>query len=472
MVLVYGCGTLQSGNPQQITLSIPTDNAKLFIDSVFVEKDSAYKGTGTNFKPILINDSEFKQLIFEANSCKIGYFALLSDGGFVDSYKFPPLQQYKSRDSALKKLEVDDIEIVDNFTNDVYKYDGYLEKANPAMTLKLSNPDLESSHFEKDISSLLIKMNYVDSINTVFKDVINTLSISAKITKTVFKNVTKIYFPTGTTNFQEAEVTSVWTLKDLYGDTLYTETLLKTSGQFKVTASQGKSVYRLTTSDALQSSLIDFIDKAVQKNLLKTEPTKISFSESITISKPSKSPANVNEGMKATVTVKAKNGHGSGFLISNNGYIITNHHVVSDKNIDYTIILNDGTEHKAKVLRSNKAIDLALLKIEGSYENAFILPEKQNYTVGDEVLAIGTPKSIQLGQSVSKGVVSGIRKEKEMNYLQTDISVNGGNSGGPVQQKNGELIGVVQYKLVGFGTEGVSFSIPAYEILQSLKLAY
>ncbi len=103
---------------------------------------------------------------------------------------------------------------------------------------------------------------------------------------------------------------------------------------------------------------------------------------------------------------------------------------------------------------------------------AFNLPDKQNYNVGDEVITIGTPNSVELGQSVAKGIVSGTRKNKGSNYMQTDISINRGNSGGPIILQTGELAGVVEYKLVGQGMEGLSFSIPAYEIIQSLSLSY
>ena len=119
------------------------------------------------------------------------------------------------------------------------------------------------------------------------------------------------------------------------------------------------------------------------------------------------------------------------------------------------------------------AIDLALLKVEGKFDNAFTLPVNQNYKIGEEVIAIGTPKSVQLGQSASKGIVSGDRKHKGSSYFQTHITVNRGNSGGPIiLAKNGELTGVVEFKLGGMGTEGVSFSIPAFEVMKALNLTY
>lgn len=271
-------------------------------------------------------------------------------------------------------------------------------------------------------------------------------------------------------SFIENNLTTVWVLKNIYGDTLRVDTINSLSGQFNENFKEdGQN--KMSMVDALETSMLDYLDLLDANKVLELESNKIMHDDQIKIAKPSKSPSNIPEGMKASVTVKSKEGHGSGFLVSNDGYIITNHHVVSTP-IDYTVVDNDGKEYKAKVVRTNKAIDLALLKIDGTFDVAFNLPDKQNYNVGDEVITIGTPKSVQLGQSVAKGIVSGTRKNKGSNYMQTDISINSGNSGGPILLKTGELTAVVEYKLIGQGTEGVSFSIPAYEIMKSLNLSY
>lgn len=193
------------------------------------------------------------------------------------------------------------------------------------------------------------------------------------------------------------------------------------------------------------------------KKVLELESNKVTFADMIKISKPSKSPTNIPEALKSSVTVKSKEGHGSGFLVSNDGYIITNHHVVSSK-IDYTVVDNDGKEYKQKFVRSNKAIDLALLKIDGNFDMAFNLPNKQNYNVGDEVITIGTPNSVELGQSVAKGIVSGTRKNKGSKITCKQILVSTEETAVDRLSANGELAGVVEYKLVGQGMEGLSFS--------------
>ena len=88
-----------------------------------------------------------------------------------------------------------------------------------------------------------------------------------------------------------------------------------------------------------------------------------------------------------------------------------------------------------------------------------------------EVYSIGTPKSVELGQSVSLGIISNERKSNNNNLLQVSINVNPGNSGGPLFEKSGALQGIVTSKLVGFATEGVGFAIPSYLIPAYLNLS-
>lgn len=461
-----------SGNTQQVTMIIPTEQAKLKVDNTSVAKDSTYTGAGSKFNPTLINDAFFKQVRFDADGFKTGYYFVFSDGGFEDSYTFPPLVKIRLRDTLMKRLAVSDVDFEDNISFKAYWHGGSQSRFPPDLPVSRAElHDLKSSNLTGEMNRVLKKMNYVDTVNRVFIDEVNTLYLDAMVTKVDFKIYNRMTIWNNDGFFVDATITAIWTLKNAYGDTLYKDTSLAISGKF-CGFTQLDIPFGKIAGDALESSMQEFIDSAYANNFLKLESTNITFADQIKIEKPSKHPTTLEEGLKTTVTVKTKDSHGSGFLISQDGYIITNHHVVSHKNSDYTILMNDGKEYKAKVVRSNTAIDLALLKIDGQFDMAFNLPSKQNFNVGDEALAIGTPRSIQLGQSASKGIVSGFRKNKGMNFLQTDISVNGGNSGGPIVLKNGELIGVVQYKLVGLGSEGVSFSIPAFDIMQNLNLQY
>ena len=122
------------------------------------------------------------------------------------------------------------------------------------------------------------------------------------------------------------------------------------------------------------------------------------------------------------------------------------------------------------VVRVNKFRDLALLKVTKTFEKAFVVSSTKTFKNMQDAYTIGAPKSLELGQSISAGVISNERKANNNNLLQLGMSVNSGNSGGPLFDATGILHGVIVSKLVGENTEGVSFAIPSYLIEEYLKI--
>ncbi len=179
----------------------------------------------------------------------------------------------------------------------------------------------------------------------------------------------------------------------------------------------------------------------------------------------------VGAAAKAVVIIDTGDGHGSGCVVSADGYIVTNAHVVGDAE-EVKVLLADGVSSKAKVVRVNSEMDLALIKIDADGLTAFSLPTASTADVGADVFAIGTPADKELGQTVTKGIISGRRKIDGHSFLQTDVSINGGNSGGALVAKSGQLLGIVNAKLVGRGIEGIGFAIPAEQVSDALQLKF
>lgn len=155
---------------------------------------------------------------------------------------------------------------------------------------------------------------------------------------------------------------------------------------------------------------------------------------------------------------------GSGFIIDGNGYIITNNHVV-DKAESISITLSDNTKTEARVIGKDPKTDLALIKIETKRPlNAVEFGDSDKIRVGDWVLAIGNP--FGLGSSVTAGIVSAKSRDIESgpydSFIQTDASINQGNSGGPMFNLQGEVIGISSAIFSTTGaSQGVGFAIPA-----------
>ncbi|MDX8398644.1 MAG: DegQ family serine endoprotease [Gallionellaceae bacterium] len=165
---------------------------------------------------------------------------------------------------------------------------------------------------------------------------------------------------------------------------------------------------------------------------------------------------------------------GSGFIISSDGYILTNAHVV-DRADEITVRLTDKREFKAKVIGADKRTDVALLKIEATGLPQISLGNVEMLKVGEWVVAIGSPFGFD--SSVTAGIVSAkgrsLPQESFVPFIQTDVAINPGNSGGPLFNMNGEVVGINSqiYSRSG-GYMGLSFSIPidvAMDVVKQLR---
>ncbi|MDL2216088.1 trypsin-like peptidase domain-containing protein [Ruminococcaceae bacterium OttesenSCG-928-N02] len=156
-------------------------------------------------------------------------------------------------------------------------------------------------------------------------------------------------------------------------------------------------------------------------------------------------------------------GAGSGVIISEDGYIITNHHVISGA-ASVKVVLADGSTYTAKVVGSDPVNDIAVLKIEASGLQSAVLGSSKNLRVGEAAIAIGNPLGT-LGGTVTDGIISALDRDvtvdgQTMTLLQTNAAVNPGNSGGGLFNMNGELVGIVNAKSSGEDIEGLGFAIP------------
>lgn len=202
-------------------------------------------------------------------------------------------------------------------------------------------------------------------------------------------------------------------------------------------------------------------------------------------------------------------GTGTGIVLSSDGYIITNCHVIETSYQTYqnsnninpfdnpfnffgggyeavthttqadkvTITMSDGSEHEAEIIGSDENTDLALLKIDVDGLIPAVLGNSDNLALGETAVTLGYP--LGLGLSASEGIVSGLEKElttelssggtATMTLIQTDASINPGNSGGPLLNKRGEVIGITSSKLVDSTVEGIGFAIPITDAIPILE---
>lgn len=174
-------------------------------------------------------------------------------------------------------------------------------------------------------------------------------------------------------------------------------------------------------------------------------------------------------------------GTGTGVIITENGYIVTNAHVIYDSQYgaglatDISVLLDNNESYNAEVIGYDTDCDLAVLKINAENLDAAEFGDSESLKLGESVIAIGNPLGFELMNTVTSGIVSGLNRnitinDKSMNLIQTDAAINSGNSGGPLINKSGQVIGINSSKMsstYGSGSasiEGIGFAIPANEV--------
>jgi len=184
-----------------------------------------------------------------------------------------------------------------------------------------------------------------------------------------------------------------------------------------------------------------------------------------------KSKANVSNGF---MTQNVDKGTGSGIIYKEDGYIITNQHVI-DGASQLEVILNDGRTFEGRVIGQDVKTDLAVIKINGSKLPVGKLGDSSKLKVGELAVAIGNPVGEQFSGSVTAGIISALNRsitiggEKKLELIQTDAAVNPGNSGGALANKNGEIIGINSAKLESLSIEGMSFAIPINDAIPIIE---
>lgn len=162
-------------------------------------------------------------------------------------------------------------------------------------------------------------------------------------------------------------------------------------------------------------------------------------------------------------------GSGSGIIISDDGYIVTNQHVI-DGATEVEVVLNTGTTYKAEIVGQDEKTDLAVLKITPENETltAAVLGDSTTVEVGELAVAIGNPMGMEFSGSVTAGIISAVNRtmtidNRTYNLIQTDAAINSGNSGGALINQYGEVIGINSVKLSSEGVEGMGFAIAISE---------
>lgn len=347
-----------------------------------------------------------------------------------------------------------------NYQNFLDKKGGVKKTFKDSMVVKLQD-------YEQPNSKILDPFNLRDTNNTFFKNKISDLKLGVNITS-FEENVIG--------SAKQINVKANLSLINNFNNKSLVVKQLDASTNWSRSYSFQEGLNSLQRNDVIEDAIAKFlIDREVQTALTNykgevVEQKKVT--NEVVIPNSANAVKTLPEAVKAVVTIITKDGYGSGCIVSNNGYIITNSHVIANNDTAIVVQLNDSTQHKATLIVANLKEDLALLKIDTTLNYLFGLDKTLAVEIGQEVYAIGASNIDDYSMSVSKGIISTIRKVDGQTFIQTDGSINRGNSGGALISKDGKLYGIITAKMIGDGIEGVGFAIPYTKIEEALNIKF
>lgn len=511
LFLLSACATILNPKYQKVTINTGDKTAYVLLDSAII-------GHGESFVAPLKRDFNVKELTISSEVYEnyhvaampvykswMYVFSLVPFGAlmaipicydnFPKAYNYPRtynFHQYQQNQEGIRKffkdslsnhLKINKVSFIGG-ASDIWermvihrKYfwkKGNLEDfSSKAFPVNSETSYLNQTAFwAKELDGILDSKGYTNNKTNFANDdyKINLGIANIQINKIFYQS----YFGYAGDYFYRVDAHLKWTVENNLGEIIYSKEQEIFSGEFTGGAYdfEDKMYYKYHGIKKSCSNLIFKGFGYLHQDSLFRAAIKIEKSEDdlTTYSLSQTNLVNtIEEAVAATVTVETNRGHGSGFFIGDKGEIITNYHVIAGAE-KINVILNDGSERKATVLRSNLKHDLCLLKIDSGSFKVFDLKQTDNGDIGDEIFVIGTPSSIELSQTITQGIISGERMMNNSKLFQTDASINSGNSGGPMISKEGKLIGVISSKIVGNGIEGLGFCIPSKSIVSQLNI--
>lgn len=226
-----------------------------------------------------------------------------------------------------------------------------------------------------------------------------------------------------------------------------------------------KAFEKISSQILLNKTLAQHFHRGFTDELISSSIEPSGLEDKRSSIKSQKTPSRYDAFLNSVVVLNTSGGIGTGFLVSSNGYILTNCHVIGNDS-SVSVKMRDGRVLLGSVENVNEEKDLALVKIFGNKFPWLVLGPLSEASIGTEVLAIGTPEG--LDWSVSKGIVSAIRKLAHRVLIQTDTAINRGNSGGPlISLKSGKVLGVNTLGVRKDIAEGLNFAVSAQDILDT-----
>jgi len=334
--------------------------------------------------------------------------------------------------------------------------------------------DVMQLEWAQSSQHLLNQRKFADSTFQIFQNPANAFYIDAEVDSMDFIYVNR-HSIIGSDGFLLLKTDICWLLRDIYGQTLYADTIESCSDEFafhifgkskEINVTNTIAFYQ-AFNNSLEKGLLDFLNSEDLKS--KTDSHEQQPPLQFEIEQTAKVTSLVEAG-KACVSVSSVERMSSGFFIGDAGEIVTTYSVVSSGR-NPNVTLSDGTVLKAKIVAVDKARNLAIIKVEHKGHLVFDLNAMERVELAEQVYVIEmSSETVDFTKRLVEGIISGDRNTGTGRILQTDASITMKALGAPMVSKEGRLIGVINSKLVREEIDGISFAVPAADILGIFNL--
>lgn len=434
---------------------------------IYVQTDSSFLITEQNDSVFVLNAGKVELRLDKGDQ-----FVRNTRPGFIDGtlfvrcsaisasyYLTPPLTKLPNQNLLKNDVYFNGIffdTINDSLSNINYSdLKLYNKGAQTDVTSKNSIEELFSSRAIKSSMETFVSSCQLNTNQNAFGVAKNSLNINAHVVSMehhTFESIHKI------------KMVIDYTLLDVYLNPIHTERIEVSSSDFQ---SRIQPVYIV---EPIKKGLSLFLSNSSIQSMINGERETVQGNDKYQMKQISKG-SRIEEVAKSVFTLKTPSGHGSACLVSIDGYIVTNYHVIKNET-DILIFVEEEDSLTAEIIKVSPEVDLALLKVNRKFDHCLTFTTNHTPSIGTEIYVVGTPIDPKLHQSVTKGIVSSVPKIKDRYYYQTDAKVNGGNSGGAMINTAGELIGIVNAKIVGISVEGIGFAIPIWIAIEILNLNF
>lgn len=502
---ITGCVTIFGRKKQNVKITSATPDANLSIDKKSVDNDTIKINLDKNYPHSVTASKEgykSRSSVLSLEKISLWFFgdiavapafygvftfvSLLIDGSTspVKQRRFKPKVEIDSlialpkKKSNEKYIWVEDVYInlrKGDVLGKYYLSTGKMRRDKAFDEYKAyENAIYDAPQFKHDMNEILLSYGYSDTSENVIPSSWNSLFLTSKIKKL---NTKLAILRSSNDVSQRSALIKIdldveWTLYDGFGNEIFNAITYGTSDDAWGNVETNELLFQKSMKDAIEYAILDLytkpefleliiLDQGLEtgKNNQVTEITRL----------PSNETSNkLEEQLKSIVRISSNNFNSTGVIISSDGYIITNYQIISGgKQVKVKLA---EKELKADVISTNAQLNLALIKVESDSLQPINWDLTEQSEIGEQIYTLSFSRLEVLNKYVSSGIVSGTRIFQSKPYIQSDVPMSFGNSGGLMVNSNGEIIGILNAKVNSEEVEGIGFAVPMREVLSGLNI--